>query len=82
MGIFGKLIASSLTTIFACIGLVVSGYAWLIHDMEARDEAIVQNMRIERSAQIGVLKEEIIGVKTLVQSVDGKVDILLHDRKN
>lgn len=76
-----KILTNTLTVVFAFIGIVVSGYAWLIHDMEARDERVVSTMRIERTAQISVLKEEIVGVKTLIQSVDGKVDILLQDRQ-
>lgn len=76
-----KIISSTLTTIFAFIGLIVSGYAWLMHEVDAKDLVVVNTMRIERTAQLGTLKTEIEGVKVLVESVDGKVDILLQGRK-
>lgn len=75
-----KILSSTLTMVFAFMGVVVSGYAWLIADMEARDDRVVVAMRTERLAQIGELKTEIYGVKTLVQSVDSKVDILLLNK--
>jgi hypothetical protein len=79
-----KILTSTFTMLFAFVGAVVSAYAFLMNDIKASNEATKSTLRIERSAMIGELRQEISGVRTeitgvkvLVQSVDGKVDILL-----
>lgn len=75
-----NILKSSVTLFFAVVGSIGSAIVWGIYQVDARDAKVVETMRIERQAQIGELKSEINGVKVLVQSVDGKVDILLQTR--
>lgn len=63
MNLLTKILSSTLTLIFALIGGIVTGYAFLIGQMEARDEKVVVAMRIERTAQIGVLEAKVDSIK-------------------
>lgn len=81
MNMLGKILASTITAIFAVIGGIWTAFTVLNATMDSKVAEAKQTMRIERDAQIKEVKSEINGVKTLVKSIDGKLDTLIAKRE-
>ena len=78
MELLGKVLTSFITLAFAIVGGLWTAYTVLHNTMDSKVAEAKVEMRIERAAQIGELRIEIQGVRTLVQSIDGNVKILLE----
>jgi hypothetical protein len=77
MKTLGTILTSFVTLAFAIIGGLWTAYTVLTTTMDSKVADAKADMRIERAAQIGELKSEIQGVKTMVESIDGNVKILI-----